>query len=724
MVAAILGQDRMLGLDAFLYVIFIGVAWIMTIYTLNFYYLSYQSQHNVIHQKRKDKLRVHVDSPIHDLPVVTVQLPIYNEKYVAARLIDAVCLLDYPKDRLEIQVLDDSEDDTFELIQLVVGEHRLRGFNIHHFRRTSGRAGYKAGALKAGMKYAKGEFIAIFDADFIPPPWFLKKTIGYFIDPIIGLVQCRWGHINETYSSLTEAQALSLDLHFLIEQKAKSMTHLFMNFNGAAGIWRTSCIFDAGGWHTTTLVEDLDLSYRAQLKGWKSLFLENIVVEGELPVQMNAAKRQQFRWAKGSIQVALKLLIDILLEKKIAIDTKIQAFIHLTRHIVHPLFLIQFLVFPILLALNYKLYPVGWAPITGILIYVLMGPATYLYMIKKLWREMWKDKAIQYLYLIFFATGISVNNTIAVFDAIIGGKNEFLRTPKFGVVKKGDEWREKAYVLPFTKTTLLEIFFGIYGCIAIFVSIFSGNPVFVPVIAIQTLGFIYVAYLSIIHSSLNQTGVSHSKSIPTESATMRVAEAETLSDRVNTTVHAKTLVTTAPDIRNMQAHVRTRYCRLLIIGILGFLCLGGAIVYFGYQNAIYPLDKAIGYLSRAESAQTPDMIANYLRPVKLLLPNEGNPAWSFPSPRTDFGLIQNDLEAILLRTNSISLVEPNSAAYNTGLGELHSSIKIIESNLDEATPYIYVSSTNILLGGLWIGVIMSLFAVMRRSKSKLGYEMT
>ena len=698
----------------------------MTIYTLNFYYLSYQSRHNIIHQKRKDKLRVQVDSAIHDLPVVTVQLPIYNEKYVAARLIDAVCLLDYPKDRLEIQVLDDSEDDTFELIQLVVGEHQLRGFNIHHLRRSSGRAGYKAGALKAGLKYAKGEFIAIFDADFIPPPWFLKKTIGYFIDPVIGLVQCRWGHINENYSSLTEAQALSLDLHFLIEQKAKSMTHLFMNFNGAAGIWRTSCIFDAGGWHTTTLVEDLDLSYRAQLKGWKSMFLENIVVEGELPVQMNAAKRQQFRWAKGSIQVALKLLIDILFEKKIAIDTKIQAFIHLTRHVVHPLFLIQYLVFPILLALNYKLYPVSWAPITGIVIYILMGPATYLYMIKKIWGDRWKDKAIQYLYLIFFAGGISVNNTIAVFDAIIGGKNEFLRTPKFGVVKKHDEWRAKAYVLPFTKTTLLEVFFGVYGCIAIFVSIFSGNPVFVPVIAIQTLGFIYVAYLSIVHSSLNrkQRGVSHSKGVPTEPA--RIAETETLmSDRINSTVRAKTLITTAPDNRNMQAHMGTRYYRLLIIGILGFLCLGGAIVYFGYQNAIYPLDKAMGYLSRAESAQTPHMIADYLTPVKHLLPNEGNPVWSFPSPRTDFGLIQNDLEAMLLRTSSISLVEPNSAAYNTGLEDLHSSIKIIESNLEEATPYIYVSFTNILLGGLWIGVIMLIFAAMRRSKSKLKeYEMT
>jgi cellulose synthase/poly-beta-1,6-N-acetylglucosamine synthase-like glycosyltransferase len=718
----------MLGLDAFLYAIFIGVAWIMTIYTLNFYYLSYQSQHNVIHKKRKDKLSVLVDSAIHDLPVVTVQLPIYNEKYVAARLIDAVCLLDYPKDRLEIQVLDDSEDDTFELVQLVVGEHQLRGFNIHHFRRISGRAGYKAGALKEGMKYAKGEFIAIFDADFIPPPWFLKKTIGYFIDPVIGLVQCRWGHINENYSSLTEAQALSLDLHFMIEQKAKSMTHLFMNFNGAAGIWRTSCIFDAGGWHTTTLVEDLDLSYRAQLKGWKSLFLENIVVEGELPVQMNAAKRQQFRWAKGSIQVALKLLIDILMEKKIATDTKIQAFIHLTRHIVHPLFLIQFLVFPILLALNYKLYPVDWAPITGILIYVLMGPATYLYMIRKIWADRWKDKAIQYLYLIFFATGISVNNTIAVFDAIIGGKNEFLRTPKFGVVKKHDEWREKAYVLPFTKTTLLEVFFGIYGLMAIFVSIFSGNPVFVPVIAIQTLGFIYVAYLSIIHSSVNrkQRGANHSKNVPTKPAVIRITETKALmSNRVNTTVHAKTMVTTAPHARNMQAHVRTKYRRLLLIGILGFLSLGVGIFYLDYLDAIYPLDKAIGYLSRAESAQTPDMIINYLSPVKLLLPNVGNPVWSFPNPRTDFGLIHNDLDSILLRTRSISLLEPNTAAYNTGLEELHGSIMTIESNLEYATPYIYVSSTNILLGGLWIGVIMSLFAVMWRSKSKLKeYEMT
>jgi cellulose synthase/poly-beta-1,6-N-acetylglucosamine synthase-like glycosyltransferase len=721
----------MLGLGAFLYVIFISVAWIMTIYSLNFYYLSYQSQHNTIHQKRKGRITVQVNSNTRDLPVVTVQIPIYNEQYVAARLIDAVCLLDYPEDKLEIQILDDSDDETFELVRLMVGEHRLRGVNIHHLHRASERPGYKAGALKAGMKYAKGEFIAIFDADFIPPPWFLKKTIGYFVDPKIGLVQCRWGHLNENYSSLTEAQAFSLDIHFLIEQKAKSLTHLFMNFNGAAGMWRTSCIVDSGGWHTSTLVEDLDLSYRAQLKGWKSIFLEDIVVEGELPVQMNAAKRQQFRWAKGSIQVALKLLIDILLEKKIAVDTKIQAFIQLTRHIVHPLFLIQFLVFPILLALNYKLYAVSWAPITGILIYIIMGPATYLYMIRKIWGDRWKGKARQYLYLIFFATGISVNNTIAIFDAIFGSKNEFLRTPKFGVVNKDDEWKDKVYVLPFTKTTLLEVFFGVYGCIAIFVSFFSRNPVFVPVIAIQTAGFIYVAYLSIVHSSTNKTinrtqkGVGDSKNIPTPPVMLRITQAETsLRDRINTTPVAKTLVKTSPNENKKQSDMRTKYYRLLLIGVLGFLCLGAALVFFGYQSAVYPLDKAMGYLARAESAQTPAMIADYLRPVKHLLPQEGNPVWSFPNPRTDFGLIQNDLDAMLLRTISISSVEPNSAAYNTGLEDLHGSIKIIESNLEEATPYIYVSFTNILLGGLWIGITLLIFASLKRGKSKLEYEAT
>jgi cellulose synthase/poly-beta-1,6-N-acetylglucosamine synthase-like glycosyltransferase len=724
----------MLGIGAFLYAIFISIVWIITSYTLNFYYLSYQSLHNRSHEKRRCRQR-EISNDDASLPTVTIQLPLYNEKYVVVRLIDAVCKIDYPKEKLEIQVLDDSDDDTIELIKSIVNDYKLGGFDIIYLHRIV-RSGYKAGALKAGMKSAKGEFIAIFDADFIPPPWILKKTIGNFTDPKVGLIQCRWGHINENYSSLTEAQAVSLDLHFLIEQKAKSLTHLFMNFNGTAGIWRTSCINDAGGWHTSTLVEDLDLSYRAQMKGWKGFFLEDIVVEAELPVQMNAAKRQQFRWAKGSMQVALKLLIDVAVQKKIPIDTKIQAFIQLTRHIVHPLFLTQFLIFPMLLALHYKLYTVSWAPILGILIYIFTGPATYLYMIRKIWGEKWKVKVRQYLFLIFFATGVSVNNTIAVFDALLSGKNEFLRTPKFGIVKKGEDWKNKAYVLPFTKTTLLEIFFGLYGCIAIFISIFSDSSIFVPLIAIQTIGFFYIAYLSIVHSSFTKKSNIHQKDnllpqkviYPSLHDTTKVGNTGhhiRKTDTLNTTAFAKTRARTV-SFNNVDGNKMTVTCyRLILVGILGFLAFGAGMAYFGYQSTIYPMERAMGYLSRAQIAQTPEMVADYIRPVKLLLPEQGNPVWSFSTPSTDFRLIQNDLDAMLSRANSISSLEPHTAAYNTGLEDIHGSIKTLETNLEEATPYLYVSFTNVLLSVIWIAVIMFIFTLMKKGRAKFKeYETT
>ena len=441
------------------------------------------------------------------------------------------------------------------------------------------------------MKYAKGEFIAIFDADFVPPYWFLKKTLGHFVDPKVGLIQCRWGHINENYSTLTGAQAVSLDLHFLIEQKAKSLSHLFMNFNGTAGIWRSSCINDAGGWHTGTLVEDLDLSYRAQMKGWKSLFLEDVVVDAELPVQMNAAKRQQFRWAKGSIQVALKLLLDLIIERKLPVDTKVQAFIQLTRHVVHPLFLIQFIVFPILLALDFKLYTVSWAPVTGLLIYVLMGPAAYLYIIRKIWGDKWKDKAKQYLFLIFFATGISVNNTVAVFDALLRHNSEFLRTPKFGILKKGDDWKDKEYVLPFTKTTLLEAFFGLYGCIAIFISIFSRNPVFVPIIAIQTVGFIYIAYFSMLHSSYN----TRSKTVQPDLSRIRMIAGQRDRDKDLELLEVETnSLNTIGDV-NVTTESRcnkkggknsmTSNSKIVLVVLLGFLAFGVCCCLFWISNS-------------------------------------------------------------------------------------------------------------------------------------------
>jgi len=302
----------------FVFNLFIISAIIISAYTLNFYYLTYLSI------KRK------AVNPTKEMgtPTVTIQLPIYNEKYVAKRLVDAVCAMDYPKEKMTIMVLDDSDDETVDLLFDVVAKYKKEGFQIEHIRRGT-RKGYKAGALKYAMTITDTEFVAIFDADFIPPNWFLKKAMPHFVKSNIGLVQCRWGHVNENYSAITQAQALSLDFHFLIEQKAKSNSDLFMNFNGTAGIWRCDCIADAGGWHTATLVEDLDLSYRAQMKGWKCVFLPDIVVDAELPVQMNAAKRQQFRWAKGSIQCAIKLLTDIALKRKISVEAKIQAFVFL-----------------------------------------------------------------------------------------------------------------------------------------------------------------------------------------------------------------------------------------------------------------------------------------------------------------------------------------------------------------------------------------------------------
>ena len=461
----------------------------MSLYSFNFFYLVYMAW-------RKRKI---VNPTINGFPTITIQLPIFNEKYVSARLINSVCAMDYPKDKLQIQVLDDSTDDTKELCRSIVEKYKALGYYIEHITRKE-RKGYKAGALREGLKTAKGEFIAIFDADFIPPTWFLQKSMIHFSSNNIGMIQCRWGHLNEDYSALTQAQALMLDFHFLIEQKAKSLTHLFMNFNGTAGIWRRKCIEDAGGWHADTLVEDLDLSYRAQMKGWRAVFLDKVVCEGEVPVQINSAKRQQYRWAKGSIQCAIKLLGDITINRKIPIDTKIQAFIQLTRHVVHPLMLIQFLLLPLLFAMDFKLYPISIYPITALQVYLLIGPAFYIYVIQRLWKQNWLNKLKAYLYLILFATGISVNNTVAIFDAMNGGKPEFLRTPKFGITKKGESWKDKEYTLPFTKTTLLEIFFVAYGLLGIFIAIFSGNEVYVPILSIQVLGFIYISYLSITHS--------------------------------------------------------------------------------------------------------------------------------------------------------------------------------------------------------------------------------
>ncbi|MFQ6025333.1 MAG: cellulose synthase family protein [Nitrosopumilaceae archaeon] len=662
----------------FLFDLFIIAAVLITLYTCNFYYLVWLSR-----QRRKSK-----KSEVSGEPLVTIQLPIYNEKYVAARLVDAVCSMDYPKEKMCIQVLDDSDDDTRERLEELVQKYKKIGYDIHHIRREN-RKGYKAGALRYAMKFVKGEFVAIFDADFIPPRWFLKNVIPYFSNQNIGLVQCRWGHVNENYSALTQLQALSLDFHFLIEQKAKSNSHLFMNFNGTAGIWRTECIRDAGGWHSATLVEDLDLSYRAQMKGWKCLFLPDIVVKAELPVQMNASKRQQFRWAKGSIQCAIKLLGDIIIKRTIPIATKIQAFVQLTRHIVFPLMLVQFLILPILLASDVNLYIVSFIPALTIGAYLALGPGAYLLVIKNVWQKGWKAKARALPYLVFFSAGISVNNTVAVFDGMFGKKNEFLRTPKFGIVKKTDDWRDKAYVLPFSKTTLLELFFGIYGILGVLIAIYSHHPVFAPIIGIQTIGFFYISYLSLTHTRFKK---SHSQSNRT------VSKAEKMANN---------------------------FYKLSLVGIFAVIIFGAYMAYAGYQNDVYPLDRSRGLLDRIQTSPDPQTIIADLKTIKELLPTEGNPVWIFPTETTNFARIQNDLDNMIISMEKISTVPRDSSSFNTGLRVVQEQAFSMYIHIEDATPYMYASFSNIIFSSIWIAIIIGIFAMLKRKKESLkSFEMS
>ena len=646
---------------------------IITLYTCNFYYLVVISRN----QKKNNSVE------LKENPTVTVQLPIFNEKYVAARLVHAVCALDYPKDKLCIQVLDDSNDETYDLLEDLILDYQKKGFDIQHIRRSN-RKGYKAGALRNAMKLAKGDFITIFDADFIPPTWFLKKTMTYFCTPNIGLVQCRWGHVNEKYSPLTKAQALSLDFHFLVEQKAKSNSHLFMSFNGTAGIWRRQCIEDSGGWHTATLVEDLDLSYRAQMKGWKCVFIPDIVVDAELPVQMNAAKRQQFRWAKGSIQCAIKLLGDVLI-KRIPIDTKIQAFVQLTRHIVHPLVLAQFLILPILLASKINLYIVSGLPALTIIAYLAMGPVAYIVVIRGMYQKKWRSKALSYLYLIIYSAGMSVNNTVAVFDAFFGKNNEFLRTPKFGIIKNDDDWRDKAYALPFTKTTLLEIFFGVYGIVGIFTAIFSNKSFFAPILGIQAIGFFYIAYLSISHSTFKK-GKSRSR-------------VETKAEKM-----------------------ANHYYKAALAGIIALIVVGVVMAFEEYGSTIYPLDQSRGLLIRIQATSDPQSISNDLKTVQQLLPKSGNPVWIFPTQDTDFGMMQKDLDTMSSTLDKIATTSADTAAFHTGMLNIHSQATTLVFNLLDATPYMYVSISNMLFGSIWVAVIIGIFALLKKKKDRLKSE--
>ena len=429
-------------------------------------------------------------------PRVTVQLPIYNEMYVVERLINAVARLDHPHDRLEIQVLDDSTDETKHIAQRVVSRFVNQGLDIHYIHRSN-RIGFKAGALAEGLRMANGEFVAIFDADFIPPSDFLIRTLSFFNDLKVGMVQARWGYINEKCSLLTRVQAILLDAHFILEHGSRNRAGCFFNFNGTAGIWRRKAIESAGGWQHDTITEDLDLSYRAQLIGWKFVFLPNVVAPSELPVEMNAFKVQQHRWAKGSIQTCLKILPAVI-KADLPVRVKLEAFFHLTANFNHPLMLaLALLMVPAL----FVRVAMGWHTLLFVdlpLFFIATLSVTNFYALSQIAsRRNWTSQLRYIPAVMAVGVGLSVTNTLAVVEAIFDRKKYFFRTPKYGVSNFSEDWLGKSYCQTTTVQSIFEILLGLYFTGAILFSV-STKILALPFLCLFQFGFLYLGCLSLI----------------------------------------------------------------------------------------------------------------------------------------------------------------------------------------------------------------------------------
>ncbi|MFA6981329.1 MAG: cellulose synthase family protein [Ignavibacteriaceae bacterium] len=430
---------------------------------------------------------------------VTIQLPLYNELYVVERLIDSVCEIDFPKDRMEIQVLDDSTDETVNLVARKVAEKVALGFNILHVRREL-REGFKAGALKEGMKTATGEYIAIFDADFIPAKDFLKKTLSHFTDEKIGMVQTRWEHLNGDYSILTKAQALALDGHFVIEQNVRNKAGFFINFNGTGGIWRRSCIEDAGNWHADTLTEDLDLSYRAQLKGWRFVFLRDETSPAELPSEINALKAQQFRWTKGAIETAKKIL-PLVLKSKLPLRVKLQATFHLTNNLAFPFILLAAILnVPLIFIKNSGSHEAYFAVMSIFILAFIGSFMFYLYSQKDI-RTDWRKKIVLFPLFMAGSMGFAVNNSRAVIEGLLSRKSEFVRTPKFKVVNQKDSWSNNKYVnKKLEPSVIVELIMALYCLVGIGSSIYFLEIAAIPFQLLFFIGFSFVSVTSIRHA--------------------------------------------------------------------------------------------------------------------------------------------------------------------------------------------------------------------------------
>ncbi len=439
--------------------------------------------------------RIEPAAKFRELPTVTVQLPVFNEYYVIRRLIDAVSRLDYPREKLQIQILDDSTDETSEIASTEVARLQGKGFDIEYYHRKR-RTGFKAGALASGLARAKGEFIFILDADFVPGPDTLKRTIDYFTDPKIGMVQMRWGHLNREYSLLTKVQSLFLDGHLLLEQTARSRSGRFFNFNGTAGIWRKSCICEAGGWQYDTLTEDLDLSYRAQMKGWKFIYIPNLVVPAELPVDMNGFKSQQHRWTKGSIQTCKKLLPEIW-RSRLPLLVKLEATAHLTSNFGYLLLvLLCVLILPQSFRTHGAMYawlvdlPIFFATSVSIALFYVVAQ---MHLNPRGWlRELW-----MFPLTLALGTGMSVNNALGVIEAILNHRTEFSRTPKYGIQAERTPMHRVRYVPLKTWLPLVEFVFALYFAYCTWNAAQMGHWLSVPFLMIFLGGFAYVASKSI-----------------------------------------------------------------------------------------------------------------------------------------------------------------------------------------------------------------------------------
>lgn len=491
------------------FIIYIIALTYITLYCLMqthllFFYRRHHRRHNI-----KDLKKATIDD---NLPFVTIQLPIYNELFVVERLIDNIVKQNYPKDKYEIHVLDDSTDETVEITRKKVAFYQAQGFNIQQIKRKN-RKGYKAGALKEGMAIAKGDLIAIFDADFLPKPDFLLTTVAVFQDhPDIGVVQTKWEHINKNYSLLTQLQAMQLDVHFTVEQQGRYAGNCLLQFNGTAGMWRRQTIEDAGGWEADTLTEDLDLSYRAQLKGWKIKYLEGFGSPAELPIEMNGLKSQQFRWTKGGAETARKML-GIIWRSNLSLRQKIHGTVHLSASSVFVfIFLAAITSVPLVFFIDHIPLPIN----PDLLIFFMLGLIGVLGVYyeanvrSKLDESSWLK--LMFKFVVYFplflaiSMGLSLHNTVAVVQGYIGRKSAFIRTPKFNIRGISDRLSSKKYLAKkIGWTTIFEGLFAIYFLVGFIGGLFKyGNSSFIAFHGMLAFGFGMITYWTISHLKLKR----------------------------------------------------------------------------------------------------------------------------------------------------------------------------------------------------------------------------